>query len=123
MATVAELEQSYILCPAEMKDAYLVQLLKDFLEEKPNSLVIVFSHTCKWVPLLSSQAPPLSLHSLGHTHSALATQPYSLSESHQVSHTYIYKALFISVSCVHRLNREVMGYAFIERDLYAVYVC
>ena len=47
MATVAELEQQYLLCPYEMKDAYLVQILRVFMAEKKDSLIMVFSHTCK----------------------------------------------------------------------------
>lgn len=49
VATVEELEQMYMLCPYEVKDAYLVQILREFLKENKNSLIIVFSHTCKYV--------------------------------------------------------------------------
>jgi len=47
VATVEQLEQLYMLCPYEVKDAYLVQILREFLKENKNSLIMVFSHTCK----------------------------------------------------------------------------
>ena len=44
MATVQELDQRFLLIPAQVKDSYLVHLLQTFIENKS---VIIFTHTCR----------------------------------------------------------------------------
>jgi ATP-dependent RNA helicase DDX49/DBP8 len=46
-STVEELEQFYILMPADVKDAYLVHTLDKYLEKNKKSSVIIFTNTCK----------------------------------------------------------------------------
>lgn len=47
-ATVEELDQRYILVPADFKDGYLVHVVQNFREEKPKGSIIVFTDTCRW---------------------------------------------------------------------------
>ena len=47
VVTVDTLEQKYALCPAAVKDAYLVYVVKNFHEKRPKSSVLIFSHTCR----------------------------------------------------------------------------
>ena len=46
--TVDELLQQYVLMPADVKDAYLIYILADFIDRRPDSAVIVFTQTCKY---------------------------------------------------------------------------
>ncbi|TKR76812.1 hypothetical protein L596_017892 [Steinernema carpocapsae] len=46
VVTVDKLEQKYVLCPVGVKDAYLVYVVKNFYENRPNSSILVFSQTC-----------------------------------------------------------------------------
>lgn len=48
-ATVDELDQRYTLVPADFKDGYLVQIVKDFREQKPKGSIIIFTDTCRCV--------------------------------------------------------------------------
>lgn len=87
VATVEQLEQLYMLCPYEVKDAYLVQILREFLKENKNSLIMVFSHTCKYVQILGMILKELGfsncvLHSM--TRQQLRLEAMSLFKSHQV---------------------------------------
>lgn len=45
--TVAGLTQQYMLCPAYVKDAYLVELLRVFIGENNEGTVMIFTNTCK----------------------------------------------------------------------------
>ncbi|KAK0415305.1 hypothetical protein QR680_011882 [Steinernema hermaphroditum] len=47
VATVEKLEQKYVLSPIGVKDAYLVYVVKNFYENRPNSSILVFSQTCR----------------------------------------------------------------------------
>ncbi|CAJ0963412.1 unnamed protein product, partial [Mesorhabditis belari] len=46
-ATVEKLEQKYVLCPVNVKDAYLVYVVKNYCEKSPKSSVIVFALNCR----------------------------------------------------------------------------
>lgn len=46
-ATVEELDQRYVLVPADFKDGYLVHIVHKFREDKPQGSIIVFTDTCK----------------------------------------------------------------------------
>ncbi|XP_031557793.1 probable ATP-dependent RNA helicase DDX49 isoform X2 [Actinia tenebrosa] len=66
VATVAELDQRYQLVPANVRDCYLVHLLREQDEQKS---IIVFTHTCKNCQVLASlfrkvDLPCVALHSL-----------------------------------------------------------
>lgn len=45
--TVDRLQQKYVLCPASVKDAYLVYVVKQFYLNRENSSVLVFSNRCR----------------------------------------------------------------------------
>ena len=66
IATVAELDQKYILAPASVRDSYLVYILREHAENKS---VIIFTHTCKNCQTLANMLwkcdlPCVALHSL-----------------------------------------------------------
>lgn len=47
VATVDRLDQKYVLCPNAVKDAYLVYVVKNFHQNRPDSSILIFSHTCR----------------------------------------------------------------------------
>ncbi|VDN14892.1 unnamed protein product [Dibothriocephalus latus] len=51
-ATVDTLSQHYLITKPELKEAFLVYIVDQFLTESPHSLIIVFSNKCKWCHLL-----------------------------------------------------------------------
>ena len=51
-ATVDTLLQYYLITKPELKDAFLVHVIDQFLTENPHSLMIVFTNKCKWCHLL-----------------------------------------------------------------------
>ncbi|KAL1129952.1 hypothetical protein AAG570_012896 [Ranatra chinensis] len=53
VATVADLDQFYVLCPGYIRDAYLVETIRTFIKETERSSVIVFTDTCKNCQVLS----------------------------------------------------------------------
>ncbi|CAD5119684.1 DgyrCDS8279 [Dimorphilus gyrociliatus] len=61
IATVETLEQQYVLMPADVKDAYLLHMVNKFQEENEKSLIIVFTHTCKYCQLLGLVMKDLGL--------------------------------------------------------------
>ena len=68
MKTVENLKQSYVLTPVGARDAYLVMIVKNFVEKLPLGLIVIFAKTCKSVQLLSmtltkSGFPAEALHS------------------------------------------------------------
>ena len=67
-ATVHQLDQRYVLTPANAKEAYLVHVVQKHLENEVNEkdLIIVFTQTCK-----SCQLIAMSLDSLGFKSAAL----------------------------------------------------
>ena len=46
-ATVEELDQRYVLTPADFKDGYLILIVQHFRAEKPSGSIIIFTDTCK----------------------------------------------------------------------------
>uniref|UniRef100_A0A0C9R257 RNA helicase n=1 Tax=Fopius arisanus TaxID=64838 RepID=A0A0C9R257_9HYME len=52
-ATVKELDQRYVLCPNDVKDAFLVEVIRTFREGNHNGSIMVFTDTCKSCQLLS----------------------------------------------------------------------
>nr|CAH0102147.1 unnamed protein product [Daphnia galeata] len=63
-ATVEELDQRYILVPADFKDGYLVHVVQNFREEKPKGSIIVFTDTCRSCQILSMTLLELGFQSL-----------------------------------------------------------
>ena len=66
IATVEKLDQRYLLIPANVRDCYLVHILREDCLEKT---VIVFTHTCRNCQVLAnmlrnSELPCVALHSL-----------------------------------------------------------
>ncbi|XP_015605481.1 probable ATP-dependent RNA helicase DDX49 [Cephus cinctus] len=53
MATVKELDQRYVLAPSDVRDAFLVEVIKMFQETNENGSIMVFTDTCKHCQLLS----------------------------------------------------------------------
>ena len=49
-ATVSQLDQRYLLIPSLVKDAYLIHLLRNFIDTKS---VIIFTHTCRSCQVLA----------------------------------------------------------------------
>lgn len=45
--TVDELEQFYVLCPYNVKDGYLVEIVRHFREKDEKGLIMIFTDTCK----------------------------------------------------------------------------
>jgi len=67
--TVDELDQRYVLMNADVKDAYLMNILDKFTTDKPKSSVIIFTSTCKYAQILAMMCedlgfPCVSLHSM-----------------------------------------------------------
>ncbi|XP_050523861.1 probable ATP-dependent RNA helicase DDX49 isoform X2 [Daktulosphaira vitifoliae] len=50
--TVDELEQFYVLCPYNVKDGYLVEIVRNFREKDESGLIMIFTDTCKNCQLL-----------------------------------------------------------------------
>jgi len=53
VATVSTLDQRYCLVPADVKDAYLVHIIEQFQTQHEKSLIIIFTHTCKYCQILA----------------------------------------------------------------------
>ncbi|ESN99182.1 hypothetical protein HELRODRAFT_66523 [Helobdella robusta] len=53
VATVDTLSQQYVLCPADIKDAFLVHIIDVFKNKRPNSSVMIFVNTCKYCQILA----------------------------------------------------------------------
>ncbi|PAV61939.1 hypothetical protein WR25_19048 isoform A [Diploscapter pachys] len=70
VATVDKLDQKYILCPQAVKDAYLVYVVKNFMERNEKSSVIVFSQTCHECQALAYMFEALGFH-VGSLHSQI----------------------------------------------------
>lgn len=45
--TVEQLKQFYVLCPKDVRDAYLVETLRTFRSENENGNIMIFVKTCK----------------------------------------------------------------------------
>ncbi|XP_045480585.1 probable ATP-dependent RNA helicase Dbp45A [Harmonia axyridis] len=53
VATVEDLEQSYVLCANYVKDAYLVQTIRSFREKNEKGNIMIFTDTCRNCQILS----------------------------------------------------------------------
>ncbi|XP_028155712.1 probable ATP-dependent RNA helicase DDX49 isoform X1 [Diabrotica virgifera virgifera] len=51
--TVEQLEQKYVLCPKDVKDAYLAQVIREFRAENEDGNIMIFTDTCKNCQVLS----------------------------------------------------------------------
>ncbi|XP_060530989.1 probable ATP-dependent RNA helicase DDX49 [Cylas formicarius] len=60
IATVSGLTQEYLLCPKDVKDAYMVEFLLNYKEKNENGNILIFTSTCKYCEILS-----LTLNELG----------------------------------------------------------
>lgn len=48
VATVEQLEQHYVLCPGDVRDAYLAEVVRKHKTEAANLSIIIFTDTCKY---------------------------------------------------------------------------
>lgn len=46
-ATVEQLEQRYVLCPKDVRDAYLVEAIREYRAQDSNGNIMIFTDTCK----------------------------------------------------------------------------
>lgn len=46
-ATVEELQQHYVLCPKDVKDAYLVEVIREYRSKNEEGNIMIFTNTCK----------------------------------------------------------------------------
>ncbi|XP_011690342.1 PREDICTED: probable ATP-dependent RNA helicase DDX49 [Wasmannia auropunctata] len=53
IATVRELDQRYVLCPRDVLDSYLVEVIRTFRATDKNGSIMIFTDTCKHCQLLS----------------------------------------------------------------------
>ncbi|XP_034952554.1 probable ATP-dependent RNA helicase DDX49 [Chelonus insularis] len=53
IATVRELTQHYVLCPQNIRDAFLVEVIRTFRSTNEQGLIMIFADTCKNCQLLS----------------------------------------------------------------------
>lgn len=47
VATVEQLKQHYVLCPHDVRDAYLVETIRTFRNNNGNGNIMIFTDTCK----------------------------------------------------------------------------
>uniref|UniRef100_A0A0N5BIX1 RNA helicase n=1 Tax=Strongyloides papillosus TaxID=174720 RepID=A0A0N5BIX1_STREA len=67
--TVDKLTQKYVLCPVGVKDAYLVYVVKNYVEQNEESSVLIFTYTCK-----EAQALAIMFNALGFSVSSLHSE-------------------------------------------------
>nr|CAH7734287.1 unnamed protein product [Callosobruchus chinensis] len=53
IATVENLDQQYVLCPKDVRDAYLLQTIREFRGTDAKGNIIIFTNTCKTCQILS----------------------------------------------------------------------
>ncbi|CAH1173797.1 unnamed protein product [Phaedon cochleariae] len=51
--TVEQLEQFYVLCPKDVKDAYLVEVIRQFRSSNEHGNIMIFTDSCKNCQILS----------------------------------------------------------------------
>lgn len=66
IATVRELDQRYVLCPKDVLDSFLVEVIRTFRATNKNGSIMIFTDTCKHCQLLS-----MMLNDVGFTNMAL----------------------------------------------------
>lgn len=47
VATVKELDQRYVLCPSDVRDSFLVEVVKTFRSSNKDGSIMIFTDTCK----------------------------------------------------------------------------
>lgn len=52
VATVEQLDQRYVLTPADMKDAYMLHIADLYVEQNPTSSIMIFTSTCKYCQII-----------------------------------------------------------------------
>jgi len=62
--TVDALDQRYLLTPFDVKDGYLVHIVRQFRSEKPKGSIIIFTDTCKSCQILCMTLGELGFESL-----------------------------------------------------------
>ena len=68
-ATVSQLDQRFVLCPRDVRDAFLVEVIRKFRATNENGSIIIFTDTCKFCQLLSMTLnevgfPNVALHAM-----------------------------------------------------------
>ncbi|CAB0037222.1 unnamed protein product [Trichogramma brassicae] len=53
LATVKELDQRYVLCPYNVRDAFLVEVIRTFRYDNATGSIMIFTDTCKNCQLIS----------------------------------------------------------------------
>lgn len=48
IATVRELDQRYVLCPKNVLDSFLVEVIRTFRATNKNGSIMIFTDTCKY---------------------------------------------------------------------------
>ncbi|XP_077278013.1 putative ATP-dependent RNA helicase Dbp45A [Temnothorax americanus] len=66
IATVKELDQRYVLCPKDVLDSYLIEVIRTFRATNKNGSIMIFTDTCRQCQLLS-----MTLNDVGFTNVAL----------------------------------------------------
>jgi len=54
VATVKELVQHYVLCPKDVLDSFLVEVIRTFRTMNKNGSIMIFTDTCKYDNYFSS---------------------------------------------------------------------
>ncbi|XP_017879245.1 probable ATP-dependent RNA helicase DDX49 [Ceratina calcarata] len=53
VATVKELDQRYVLCPNDVRDSFLVEVIRTFRADSKDGSIMIFTETCKHCQVLS----------------------------------------------------------------------
>ncbi|XP_076761267.1 putative ATP-dependent RNA helicase Dbp45A isoform X2 [Xylocopa sonorina] len=53
VVTVKELDQRYVLCPTDIRDTFLVEVIRTFRESNKDGSIMIFTDTCKHCQVLS----------------------------------------------------------------------
>lgn len=87
VATVKELDQRYVLCPSDVQDSFLVEVIRTFRATNKNGSIMIFTDTCKNCQLLS-----MTLNDIGFKNAALHAmikQKYRLAALSQFKSNHI----------------------------------
>lgn len=69
VATVKELDQRYVLCPSDVRDSFLVEVIRTFRASSKDGSIMIFTETCKQCQVLSMTLnnvgfPNVALHAM-----------------------------------------------------------
>uniref|UniRef100_A0A915KMV5 RNA helicase n=1 Tax=Romanomermis culicivorax TaxID=13658 RepID=A0A915KMV5_ROMCU len=70
--TVDNLDQRYVLCPVDVKDAYLVYVVKQWHEKHESGSVLIFTQTCRECQALSMMFSDLKMFKVAALHSMIS---------------------------------------------------